>query len=125
MTAVREANQAGSLQPTTLVSYRAEIDDVFDGRDEKALQTMGMAAAALADTTWRNAMQAGGEARTQIFARELIASGQSGLLVRSFAAGSGTADFNLVLWRWGQSAASHLVVIDDEGRPQGRPDQKV
>ncbi len=34
MTALREANQVGALQPTTLVSYDADIDAVFDGRDE-------------------------------------------------------------------------------------------
>ncbi len=30
MTALKEANQLGSLQPTTLVSYDAEIERVFD-----------------------------------------------------------------------------------------------
>ena len=40
MTALREANQAGSLQPTTLVSYDAEIADVFDCRDEEALKAV-------------------------------------------------------------------------------------
>jgi RES domain-containing protein len=54
MTAVREANQAGSLQPTTLVSYDAEIEGVFDTRDETALQAEGMDPAALAATTWRD-----------------------------------------------------------------------
>ena len=37
MTALREANQVGNLQPTTLVSYDAEIERVFDCRDEAAL----------------------------------------------------------------------------------------
>lgn len=59
MTAVREANQVGSLQPTTLVAYEAEVEDVFDGRDETALQAAGMAASALADATWRDQMRAG------------------------------------------------------------------
>ena len=58
---MREANQAGSLQPTTLVSYDAEIADVFDCRDEEALKAEGMDAAALADTTWRDQMKATGE----------------------------------------------------------------
>ena len=40
--ALREANQAGSFQPTTLVSYDAEIDGVFDTRDESALAATGM-----------------------------------------------------------------------------------
>ena len=41
MTALREANQAGSLQPTTLVSYDADIESVFDCRDEAALKAEG------------------------------------------------------------------------------------
>ena len=33
-TALQEANQAGSFQPTTVVSYDADIDSLFDARDE-------------------------------------------------------------------------------------------
>lgn len=116
MTALREANQVGNLQPTTLVSYDAEIDGIFDCRDDEALEAKGMDAAALADSTWRDQMKASGEARTQTFARRLIAAGHNGLLVRSFAAGATAEDLNLVLWRWGDSAPSRLVLIDDENR---------
>jgi len=35
ITALRKANQAGSLQPTTLVSYKVEIDHIFDTRDQR------------------------------------------------------------------------------------------
>src|SRR5690348_13254111 len=65
MTALREANQAGSLQPTVLVSYDADIGRVFDSRDEEALREEGMDAAALADTAWRDRMKAAGQAETQ------------------------------------------------------------
>ena len=116
MTALREANQVGALQPTTLVSYDADVDAVFDGRDEKALAAVGMNAAALADTAWREQMKSQGEARTQTFARQLDAAGYNGLLVRSFAAGSGAADMNIVLWKWGDEFPSRLILIDDEGR---------
>jgi RES domain-containing protein len=51
MTALREANQAGSLQPTTLVSYDADIERVFDSRDDAALQAQNMDTATLADPT--------------------------------------------------------------------------
>ena len=37
LTAVREANQAGALQPTVLVSYKANLEPVLDGRDPAAL----------------------------------------------------------------------------------------
>lgn len=116
MTALREANQVGNLQPTTLVSYDADIESVFDSRDEAALAAEDMDHAALADTTWRDQMRAAGEARTQAFARRLMAAGHSGLLVRSFAPGSTGDDLNLVLWRWQERPPWKLVLIDDEHR---------
>lgn len=116
MTALREANQVGSLQPTTLVSYDATIENVFDCRDERMLQAEGMDAAALADATWRDQMKVTGEAQTQAFARQLAANGYQGLLVKSFAPGATVDDLNLVLWEWGLAAPSHLILIDDENR---------
>lgn len=116
MTALREANQVGNLQPTTLVSYDAEIDGLFDCRDEDGLKAQGMDSAALADSTWRDQMKASGEARTQAFARKLIARGYHGLLVRSFAPATTADDLNLVLWKWGNAAPAHLRLIDDEKR---------
>lgn len=118
MTALREANQVGNLQPTTLVSYDAEIDDIFDCRDQLALQAEGMDEAALANSIWRDQMKATGEARTQAFARKLIVSGYRGLLVRSFAPGADETDLNLVLWAWSDAAPSRLILIDDENRLQ-------
>lgn len=116
MTALREANQVGNLQPTTLVSYDADVENVFDARDEAALAAEGMDAAALADATWRDRMRAGGLARTQAFAARLLAGGYNGLLVRSFAVGATGADRNLVLWRWSDRAPARLTLIDDENR---------
>lgn len=116
LTAVREANQVGTLQPTTLVAYEAEIARVFDTRDAAALRAEGMDAAGLAATTWRDEMRGGDEARTQAFARRLIAKEYCGLLVRSFAPGTSAEDLNLVLWRWGSGPPARLVLIDDEGR---------
>lgn len=116
MTALREANRAGALQPTTLVSYTAEIDHVFDTRDDSALAAHEMDAAALADPTWRDQMKTAGQAKTQIFARRLIEAGFDALLVRSFAPGAAADDLNLVLWRWSGEAPARLVLIDDESR---------
>ena len=116
ITALREANQAGSLQPTTLVSYQAEIARVFDTRDQAALSAMDMDAAALSDTTWRDQMKAAGEARTQAFAHRLMEAGYDALLVRSFAAGAGSEEMNLVLWRWNADTPASLILIDDEKR---------
>ncbi|CAM5287316.1 MAG: RES family NAD+ phosphorylase [Rhizobiales bacterium] len=116
MTALREANQAGSLQPTTLVSYTAEIERVFDTRDDAALAAHGIDAATLADPTWRDQMRTAGEATTQAFARRLVEAGFDAMLVRSFASGAAPDDLNLVLWRWSDKAPARLVLIDDENR---------
>lgn len=116
VTALREANQAGSLQPTTLVSYDAAIDAVFDTRDAAALAAEGFDAARLADPGWRDRMRDDGEAPTQALARRLSSRGFNGLLVRSFANGAGEGDLNLVLWSWGSDAPARLRLIDDEGR---------
>jgi RES domain-containing protein len=116
MTAVKEANQVGNLQPTTLVSYDADLEHVFDCRDETAVRAQGMDAAALADPTWRDQMKSAGEARTQTFARQLAADGYCGLIVKSFAPGATHDDINLVLWAWSNAAPSRLILIDDEHR---------
>lgn len=65
MTALKEAHQAGSPQPTTLVSYEAEIENVFDGRDQDALREAGIHAALPADASWRDRMKVAGEAKTR------------------------------------------------------------
>jgi RES domain-containing protein len=116
MTALREANQVGTLQPILLVSYEADIERVFDSRDEAALAAENMDAAGLADATWRDQMKANGEARTQAFARRLIGAGYHGLMVRSFAPGTTADDLNLVLWAWGAGPPARLALIDDENR---------
>jgi RES domain-containing protein len=116
MTALREANQAGNLQPTTLVSYDAEIEGIFDCRDDAALKAENMDVAALADGTWRDQMKAKGEAQTQAFARRLMGKGFNALLVRSFAPGAREHDINLVLWKWGNGTPCRLTLIDDEDR---------
>lgn len=105
----------GSLQPTILVSYRADIAPVFDTREVGQLAPYGMTSEALADSGWRLAMLEGRRVPTQDFARNLIAEGYAGLLVRSFAKGAGDADLNLVLWKWGEVGCS-LQVVDDEWR---------
>ena len=113
--ALREANQAGSLQPTILVSYNARIEPVFDTRDLSALDRYGMAADTLADAAWRIKMLNGQSVPTQDFATRLIADGFAGLLIRSYAKGAGINDLNIVLWRW-TGAGQTLTVIDDENR---------
>jgi RES domain-containing protein len=116
LAAVREANQVGSLQPTTLVSYEANFDRIFDARDEAALAAFGMTSADLSDPSWRDQMIADGKSKTQAFAEKLIFEGYQGILVSSFAHGATDEDLNLVLWSWGRTPSASLRLIDDEGR---------
>lgn len=113
--ALREANQVGSLQPTILVSYRAGLEPVFDTRDITTLDRYGMSPDALADPAWRIKMLNGEPVPTQDFATRLIADGFAGLLIRSYAKGAGDSNLNIVLWRW-TGPGQTLTVIDDENR---------
>lgn len=114
-TALREANQVGSLQPTVLVSYRADLGPVLDGRDGDALARYQMTTAGLADPAWRARMLDGTEVPTQDFAARLVDMGFAGLLVPSYAKGARAADLNMVLWRW-SAEGCRLEVVDDEDR---------
>ncbi|WP_206436063.1 RES family NAD+ phosphorylase [Altericroceibacterium xinjiangense] len=115
-TAIREANRAGSLQPTTIVAYDADIDNVFDTRDTDALAGLSLTASDLADPAWRDLMKRDGIAPTQQFALGCIAQGHHGLLVRSFARGTGEGDSNLGLRVWGDAGPARLAVADDQDR---------
>jgi RES domain-containing protein len=115
-TAIREANQVGDLQPTTIVAYDADIDAVFDARDPAELARFGMTSEALADPSWRDQMKGGSRARTQVFAETLRAQRYNGLLVRSFSRGATEQDINLVLWTWGDNLPARIRLIDDQGR---------
>ncbi|TYB85358.1 RES family NAD+ phosphorylase [Oceaniovalibus sp. ACAM 378] len=114
-TALREANQAGSLQPTVLVSYRADLGPIFDTRDQSEMSRYPMSGEALSDPGWRSAMLDGRPVPTQDFAKALVLEGYGGLLVRSFATGTTSANLNLVLWTW-QGDGFSLKVVDDEDR---------
>lgn len=116
LTAIREANQIGTLQPTTLVAYEADIGPILDATDEAALAAQGLAAVDLGGDDWRARMLADGKAPTQRLAEKLKAKGFAGLMVPSFAKGATRADVNLVLWVWGPKPPTQLRVVDDEGR---------
>lgn len=111
-TALREANQVGTLQPTTLVAYDADVDPLLDGRDGQALASFGIDSAALADPTWRDRMLAREPVPTQHLAEAAISKGFAGIIVPSFARGARADALNLVLWRWD----AKLSLIDDDNR---------
>ncbi|MCE8531735.1 RES family NAD+ phosphorylase, partial [Ruegeria pomeroyi] len=114
-TALREANQVGSLQPTILMSYKADLGPIFDTRDQDGLKRYGMTASMLADPAWRMKMLDGQSVTTQDLARALIADQFAGLLIQSFAKGASSSDVNIVLWAWSGNKGS-LEVVDDEER---------
>ncbi|MEP3115614.1 RES domain-containing protein [Nisaea sp.] len=115
-TAIREANQVGTLQPTTLVAYKADIGPFFDTRDDVALARYAMSAEDLADDAWRTKMYAGETVPTHELAWQLLEDGYAGLLVQSFVPGATVGELNLVLWQWNKPPFRTLGVIDDEGR---------
>lgn len=115
-TAIREANQVGDLQPTTIVSYDADIENIFDGCDPAELKKFNITLASLLDPTWRDQMKTVEKAHTQIFAETLISEGFNGLLVRSFARGATDDDINLVLWKWSDKPPLQITLIEDDRR---------
>ena len=81
-TALREANQVGSLQPTILVSYKADLGPIFDTRYQDGLDRYGATEAMLADPAWRMKMLDGQSVPTQDFARALMADRFAGILIK-------------------------------------------
>jgi RES domain-containing protein len=108
ITALREANQVGNLQPTTLVCYEADIERIFDTRNLSEIAKRGITPNHLSAATWRDEMRTKGVSQSQVFANTLIKEGYHGILVRSFAAGADVSEANLVLWVWGPSSPSKL-----------------
>lgn len=111
-TALREANQVGTLQPVTLVAYRADIGPLVDGRDAAALAPFGMTPEALADPGWRDRMLSGQPVPTQNLAEAAIAQGFVGIVVPSYARGAPADALNLVIWAW----EGKLDLVDDDDR---------
>ena len=117
LTAVQEASPLGRpLQPILLCAYEVDVEPVFDSTDRHACASFGVTDADLHCPTWRTVMYRGEVPASQALAERLIRAGYVGMLVRSFAAGAGTDDRSLVLWRWGGRLPSRVAVIDDERR---------
>lgn len=114
--AIREANQVGSLQPTTLVHIEADVPRVFDARTNASLSSYGLATDDLASPTWRDEMGREGMSMTQRFADRLYGEGFCGMLVPSYAPGANPVEPNLIIWDWKERPEVVLTVIDDEGR---------
>ena len=121
LTAIREAQPLGRpMQPLTLCAYEVDVEHVFDAEDGEQRRALGVRASDLACPTWESEMLSGELPASQALADHLIAEGYSGMRVRSFAAGTGPDDLNLVMWRWGPEWPNRVVLVDDEGRLTAR-----
>ncbi len=116
MTAIREANQIGTLPPTTLVAYEADLSPIFDGTDARNLAELGLTDSDLASADWRVRMLAKRKSPTQKLAERLTFCGFAGMQVRSFARGATATDLNLVIWVWGSKPPTQVGLVDAEGR---------
>ena len=120
LTAIREAQPlARPMQPLTLCACEVDAEPVFDSLDEARCRALGVSHSDLACPAWEAEILAGSVPASQALADRLIATGYAGLRVRSFAAGTGIGDLNLVLWTWGDDRPVRVVLIDDEGRLSG------
>ena len=116
LTAIREAEPLGRpMQPLTLCAYEVDAEPVFDATDEEECRSLGVLEPDLSCPAWEAEMLAGALPASQALADRLIAAGYAGMRVRSFAAGAGDRDFNLVVWRWGDDRPARVALIDDEG----------
>ena len=114
MGAVAEANQIGRpFEPVTLVSYDADLTDIFDASNPAHLAVLGITATDLAADDWRLQMIAQGRSKAQDLTEILITAGYHGLIAPSFAKGGPPDARNLVLWQW-----PSLKLVDSEHRLQ-------
>ena len=116
LTAIREASPIGRPQPITLCAYEIDAEPIFDAVSSRTRMAHAVTDLELDAPGWRLEMLSGAIPASQALADRLIAAGFVGMRVRSFAAGAGPDDVNLVLWRWSDRPPSCVVVIDDEGR---------
>ena len=122
LTAVREAHPLGRpMQPLVLCAYEVDAEPVFDALGEECRRSLEVSEFDLACPTWEADMLVGATPASQALAARLIAAGYAGMRVQSFAAGTGTDDLNLVMWRWGPHRPARVVLVDDEGRLSGGP----
>ena len=123
LAAIREAQPLGRpMQPLTLCAYEVDAEPVFDALDEERRRVLGVLDSDLACLAWEAEMLAGSIPASQALADRLMAAGYAGMRVRSFAAGAGVDDVNLVMWRWDPERPAQVVLIDDEGRLARGPD---
>lgn len=100
-TAWMEAQQGipFKARPSTLVAYRADCECVVELADPLVLSAVGITLETLG-CPWEVLAARGMTPPTWDLARTLIHAGRHGIVVPSFAPGTGDGGRNLVLWRW-------------------------
>ena len=102
--------------------YEVDTEPVFDARNEQQRAALGVSDPDLSCPAWEAEILEGAVPSSQTLADRLIAAGYTGMLVQSFDVGAGLDDINLVLWKWGASRPSLVVLIDDERRLSRGPE---
>jgi len=95
-TAILEVSQLGRpLQPAILCAYKVDAEPVSDATNKNERRLLGVQMSDLECSDWEAEMLAGVLPAPQKLANRLISLGFVGMLVRSFATGTWTA--NLIL----------------------------
>ncbi len=111
---------AFKAQPTTLVSYEVDCEDIADLADPVVLKASGASTADLA-CPWEDMASRGIIPPTWALADRLIAAGVAGIIAPSLAPGCGPDDFNLIFWSWSEKKPHQVKTIDDYGRLPSPP----
>jgi len=115
-TALLEATQgAADIQPTTIVSYTADFQNVLDLSTRARVEDAGFDWAEFSDSQWRLMMLAAGTSGSQAIGLQ-ASQDHDALLVPSFAPGAKLEDTNLVLYRWAATAPFKLLLNDIDDR---------
>lgn len=99
----------------TMVAYEVDCLDMLDLTDVAASKHAGINRSDLA-CAWEELNARGEDPPSWALARRLTGDGVSGVLVPSFASGSGADDINVVFWRWSDGPPHQVRAIDDAGR---------
>ncbi len=117
VTAIKEVQPARRpLQPLVLCAYEVDVEPVFDAADKQKCEEFGITLLELSSPNWEMEMYSGSIPPSQRVADKMIEKGFSGMRYRSFAAGAGPNEFNLVLWKWGPERPARVLLVDDEER---------
>jgi RES domain-containing protein len=116
-TAWLEAQQgfAFKAQPMTLCGYDVDCADLADLTDPGACAALGITPEDLS-CPWEFLVAMGLVPPSWTVADRLLASGHSGIQVRSFAPGATGRDINVVFWDWARIPPHQVRIIDDERR---------